>query len=73
MMIGDEECADELDREALAMLWGDNPVHPCTSAYDNRAENLSDLAGAEKKPSEQKLEKGPPPKSRPVDRARGSI
>jgi hypothetical protein len=33
MMIGDEESTDELDWEALWMLWGEDPVHPYTSAY----------------------------------------
>jgi hypothetical protein len=69
MMVGDVECVDELDREALAMLWGDDPVHPYTSAYDNIAEYLSESVAAEKKPAEQKMEKRPPSKSRPVNRA----
>ncbi len=69
MMIGDEESVDELDREALAMLWGDDPVHPFTSAYDNIAEKLSDLAVSGMKPAVGTQEKVPPLKRPQVDRA----
>jgi hypothetical protein len=49
------------------MLWGEDPVHLYTSAYNNIAERLSDLAGSGMKPAVGKSEKVPHSKRIPVD------
>jgi hypothetical protein len=69
MMIGGEESTDELDWEVLWMLWGEDPVHPYKSAYDNIAERLLDLAGSGMKPAVGNSEKVPHSKRIPLDRA----
>jgi hypothetical protein len=67
MIAGDDDIASALDRESLSMIWGDDPVHPSTTAYDNQAECLvrtcSDLE--EKAPSSG-YKSGPPPAKRPA-------
>ncbi len=67
MIAGDEDIAAKLDRESLAMIWGDDPVHPSTTAYDNLAECLvrtcSDL---EDKAPSSSHKSGPPPAKRPA-------
>jgi hypothetical protein len=40
MIDDDEERAAELDKEALWMIWGEDPIHPSTTAYDKQVENL---------------------------------
>jgi hypothetical protein len=69
MMVGDEEVVAELDREALAMFWDDDPVHPNTSSYDTIAEKFRDMAVTENKPPPPASNRSVPAKRPRVDRA----